>query len=583
MRHIIFEDASSFTVALLMKSSAFNKMELISNYVKPLKTMGVATNDIIAFTLEYDAKKVSVAYAKMYLEDLMPELKASGVKYLYCTDANYFKILTKEVKAEPHMGYVMPCKLPGYEHMKVVLGINYQQLIYNPELSHKVIHTLQALAGDIKGAYQAPGSGIIHKAIYPKGEVEIRSVLEALLEYPALTCDIEAFSLSFFEAGIASISFAIDEHNGVAFLCDYKPNEVQIPLVENRTDFGRYVPNPVVRSHLKWFFENYKGKLIYHNAGYDVKVMIYTLWMKSLLDTEGLLTGLELMSKNIDDTKIISYLATNSTAGNELSLKALAQEFSGNWAVDDIKDVRLIPPDKLLQYNLVDALSTWYVHKKNYPIMVRDIQENIYSTLMLPSQKLIFQIELTGMPMNAKKIEVLEQKLQAIKDKETIRMRSNPRIAYYEEWRTEQNYEKDYQDRKNKAKNPDKIQYKDRSTFPKHEFNSGSPNQLQTLLYEMMGLPKIDFTDTKQPATGEETLKKLLNHTASQADKDMIEALIAVSQVDTILSTFLPAFKRAIDKDGSGIVWLHGNFNIGGTVSGRLSSSKPKQHWASQE
>ena len=74
-----------------------------------------------------------------------------------------------------------------------------------------------------------------------------------------------------------------------------------------------------------------------------------------------------------------------------LGLKPLAHEFAGNWAKDDIKDIRRIPLPELLQYNLVDALSTWYVHTKYYPVMVQDNQEELYHSLMLPSLKLIIR------------------------------------------------------------------------------------------------------------------------------------------------------------------------------------------------
>lgn len=102
------------------------------------------------------------------------------------------------------------------------------------------------------------------------------------------------------------------------------------------------------------------------------------------------------MTRNLDDTKIIAYLAYNSTAGNVLGLKALAHEFAGNWAVDDIKDIRRIPLEKLLQYNLVDCLSTFYIKERDYPLMVAEQQEALYKGLMLDSLKLIIQIELTG-------------------------------------------------------------------------------------------------------------------------------------------------------------------------------------------
>ena len=54
----------------------------------------------------------------------------------------------------------------------------------------------------------------------------------------------------------------------------------------------------------------------------------------------------------------------------------------------------------------------------------------------------------------------------------------------------------------------------------------------------------------------------------------ILKALIGIQEVSIILNTFIKAFKKAVLKD-DGIFWLHGNFNIGGTVSGRLSSSGP--------
>lgn len=75
---------------------------------------------------------------KDYLAKLLLGLSEIGVTVLYVTDSNYFKALTKQAKAEPHMGYVLPCAVSGFEHMRVILGINYQALIYNPDLQDKL-------------------------------------------------------------------------------------------------------------------------------------------------------------------------------------------------------------------------------------------------------------------------------------------------------------------------------------------------------------------------------------------------------------------------------------------------------------
>jgi DNA polymerase-1 len=586
MRNHVFDPSATgnYPVALLMKSTAFNKQELQKNYVNKLAAHGVHASEVVALTLEYnEAGKAPVGHIKEYLlASILPALTSLQTKYVYCADSAFFKVLTGQQKADVHAGYVLPCKMDGYTHLQVVLGMNYQQLIYNPDLQAKLDASLFALASHAVGSYQAPGTGIIHQAVYPEGISSIQAALNALQEYPELAADIEAFSLRFNEAGIGTIAFAPDQHKFVAFPCDYKPNNPDLaPLTgERRQEFGRFVPDPHVRAALKDFFTTYKGKLTWHNAGYDVKVIIYTLWMKDYADTVGLLEGLEIMYRlgancGIDDTKIITYLATNSTAGNDLKLKNLAQEFAGNWAQDDIKDIRMIPLKDLLQYNGVDCLSTNFVKAKYYPVMVADSQVDLYHELMLPSQKVITQIELTGMPMSKAKIVEIKAKLTDIDNAFRVVVLQHPDVKAYEAKRTQLEWQWDYEERRDKAKHPDKIKPKDRATYPQWEFNPGSDPQLRTLLYEMLGLPIIDMTPTKMGSTGEDTLKKMLDHPIGIANKALIEALIGISQVSTILSTFIPAFERAIDRDGSGIVWLHGNFNVGGTVSGRLSSSDP--------
>ena len=313
------------------------------------------------------------------------------------------------------------------------------------------------------------------------------------------------------------------------------------------------------------FFEEYEGDLTWHKADYDVKVIIYSLWMEDLLDTKGLLKGLEIMTRHFHDTKIIAYLATNSTAGNVLGLKALAQEFAGNWAVE-VKDIRAIPLDKLLEYNLVDALATTYVENKYYTMMVMDKQEELYYSLMLPSLKLIIQIELTGMPLNADKVQEVKGKLEAIQQGHLNTIMNNGVIKGLELL---------LQTGAMEAANAKlKIKQHPLSKFSDVGFNPNSGPQLQRLLYEQMGLPVIDLTDTKNPATGAETIEKLIHHAQHPVQKELLAALIGYGKATKILSTFIPAFEKAILK-GDGVVWLHGSFNLGGTVSGRLSSSEP--------
>jgi DNA polymerase I len=578
MRHIVFQQSDRYPIAVLVKATAFKESEIQANYVRSLQALSVRSADIVAFTLKFNEQgKAPAALIKDYLAELLPALDSIGTTHLYVTDGGYFKTLTGAARAEPHFGYVMPCKVAGYEHMKVVLGLNYQQLIYNPDLQAKLDMSLQTLASSVKGTYRPIGEGIIHSAHYPQSLQEVANALESLHQYPALTCDIEGFSLAFWQAGIGTISFAWSRHEGVAFACDWAPLSSGNALHMLEGFFGQRVPNPEVRKLIRSFLETYKGELTFHNAPYDVKVLIFTLWMEERWDNlKGQLDGLHTLTRCMHDTKVIAYLATNSTAGNVLGLKALAHEFAGNWAVE-VSDIRRVPLNQLLQYNLVDALCTHFVREKYEPVMVADSQADLYRDLMMPSQKLIIQLELTGMPMSKRRIQEVKQQLLEIQEAQVKVIRGHPLMEAVEDFMTERAWQKDFEDRKAKAKHPENIKRKPFEDFPYITFNPNSGPQMQLLFYEFMGLPVIDLTETKQPATGADTIEKLINHAKDQSQKDLLAAFIIYGKVTKILSAFIPAFEEAINKDPSqpDVVWLHGSFNLGGTVSGRLSSSDP--------
>jgi hypothetical protein len=65
MRHHIFEESDRYKIAVLLKNTAFNKQEILTNYIRPLNSMGVVSSDLIAFTLEYnDQGKAPVGFVK---------------------------------------------------------------------------------------------------------------------------------------------------------------------------------------------------------------------------------------------------------------------------------------------------------------------------------------------------------------------------------------------------------------------------------------------------------------------------------------------------------------------------------------
>lgn len=570
MYHVSFSDpVEKLSVAILIKQTSLNKAEIDRYYANPLVSGGVPKSEIIGFSLKYnEAGKATATIQKEYLtKSLLPALDSLGIKTLYVCDAAYFKTLTKERKAEPHYGYVLPCKMEGYEHMNVVLGTNYGQLFYNPALEEKLDLSLETLISHIKGDYKAIGSDVIKFEEYPDNLGSIGAWLKKLHDYPMLACDTETFSLKFWEAGLGTISFAWNQHEGIAF---------------------KVWNNPSIKKELRKFFETYQGKIIWHNGAYDCKVLVYELFMAHLGDTRNMRDGIRTFMRTFEDSSLVTYLATNSCAGNKLGLKDQAQEFLGNWA-EDVTDINQVPLKDLLRYNLADTCGTWYVWNKHYDTMVADNQLDLYNGLIKDSICYLMECELTGMPIDLDRVSEVKQELRKIVQRNLDVLERSGSIKALLVRLTDAAYEKDYQNRceakEERAKeaiaagrtpSDRPVQVKDRATFPSVEFNPNSVQQVAALLHEYWDFPVIEKTANKAPACGNKVLKKhLKNIHITQEQTEVIEALIAYGDATKILGTFIKAFEENSPKHHDGHHYLHGNFRVGGTVSGRLSSNSP--------
>lgn len=567
MRHLIHSE--NYDMAVLIKDAALRNSEIEKHY---LNQKGFKA---ISFSLDYGGKKKPTAtVVKDYLDTLLPVLEQCGVRDLLVCDTEYFKKLCKVQKADPHYGYVLPVAIPGYEHMNAVLCTNYQALLFNPNMQDKIDLALGTMEQHKAGSYEEIGSNIIQHEEYPDQYDQIQKWLDSLLLLPALTCDIEAFSLKHYDAGIGSISFAWDTSSGISFAVDYVPtvpHEIKVwckkdKKYKSRQAVGKQGFNKRIRQMLKEFFIKYQGSLIWHNASYDISVLIYQLWMDNIIDQEGMLEGLEVMTRNFEDTKIITYLATNSCAGNKLGLKDQAHEFAGNYAEDDINDIRLIPKDQLLRYNLIDCLCTWYVMDKHYDTMVLDDQYNLYVDLMKPHLIDIIQMQLTGMCLDMNQVHKAEKELQGVYDTHLNALMGHPIIKEFTHQLRLDKIEADNKKLKSKERSYEEVSHL--------TFNPNSGVQLQRLLYECMELPEIDYTKSGAPATGGKTLKKLSKLTQDEDAIFILNHLREYIGVNKVLTSFIPTFKEApLAPDG--MHYLFGSFILGGTVSGRLSSKNP--------
>lgn len=548
MLHIKHTAAACYPVAIILKESALIEQDILKYYINPMIELGAKLDDFISIGLPYDnPKKVTNKFGIQHLNALLPQLDKLGTKYIYCTDGNYAKMLAKIGKIESVYGYPLPCKVKGYEHMQVICSVNHQALFTNDALQEKITLANKTLIASKIGCYVAIGSDIIKHAEYHTELEDITQFLHKLHSYPVLTCDTETFSLYHHKAGLGTIGFAWNVHEGGVI------NVQHVPTMYEEE----------VNQALKQFFVDYKGKLIFHNATYDLKVLIYYLWMDGLLDTNGLIEGLEVLTRDLEDTRVIAYLATNSCAKNPLGLKTLAHEFAGDYAVD-VKDIRTVSFKDLSKYNLVDCLSTWFVFDTYYPIMVQDEQEQVYRNLFMKMVKNIVQMELTGMPINMERTIEVDGILEKVIQDAWAVVNSAPCMVNFKHMMAQREVETRNAKYKKKVITVDDVNW---------VFNPNSNHHLIALFHDYFGFEVYHLTDTKQPSVSGDALKGHSTRGTEEQQK-LIKAILDILEGEKIRNTFVKKFLEAV-KGEDGWHYLFGSFNIGGTKSGRLSSSEP--------
>lgn len=541
------DEADSYDIAILIKDNNFDADMLQRYYLDNLALVGLGHLNVIFYPLEYKTKKPKAKHMAEYMDGLNDLFLQNKIRYLYIADANYHKHITKEAKPMANLTSFYP--MGTYE---ACFGINYSSIKYSEDNRDRLILSLQAIKDKEDNNYTKLGSDIIKNVTYPDSDIEILSALKYLSTKPELAVDIETYSLDFSKAGIGTISFAWSEHDAIAFAVDFSNN---------------HNPNTTVRYYLKNFFDNYQGKTVYHNAGYDVKVLIYELYMKDLLDTEGMYIGLDTLTRNFDDTYVIAHLATNSCSKPSKSLKDLALPFAGNYA-EEVKDIKKLRLERLLKYNVIDTLSTNYVKNNYYQEVINSNQEDTYKTLMLDTVRLLLITELSGMPINMDRVIEVESILSTEEHKALASLVHLPEIE-----EVLNIIRQDKLDKKNKTLKV-KQHTIDMPAYQNIGFNLNSPDQLQVLLYDVLKLPVIELTKTKQPSVKSKVIENLKMFAKDANQIAILDAIIDYFSVNKILSTFIPALKGAILKP-DGNYYLHGSFNIGGTVSFRLSSSNP--------
>jgi DNA polymerase-1 len=485
--HFAFGPEDQAEFAILIKTAAMQKDAIQEYYLDYFSKHGVPAEKIMAFSLAYtDKDKAPAKLMNSHLESLGKMLKHLGITHVLVADGHYFKKIAKVRKADPNYGYALPSIWDG---ITCAITINHRSLFYNPRQIKKLHLGVDTIINHYReGTVHSFGS-VLQDPIYLRVEhvPQIKTELQKLHKYSALTLDVETTSLDIGKADILTVAFAWDRHHGVA-----------IEVTSGR-----------VQQLLRAFLEAYQGTMVYHNAPFDTKMLIWHLWMEHSRDISGMLYGLDILHRDLEDTRILTYLATNSTAGNQLGLKEQAFEFTGNYALDDIDDAASLDRDDLLEYNLVDACATWYAHDKHRAV-VRDEQETVYQELFKPALKVITYMEMLGMPLDPEEVEDTHRDLEDFASIYMDKILTSPWVQQFSE------FYRAYQAIEATLKLKKKVKTSD--DFADYQFNPGSDKQVRMLLFEFLELPEMGKTKSGLPSTDGKSLKKLKQLLMTQYD-----------------------------------------------------------------
>lgn len=484
-------------------------------------------------------QKSSAKERKEIIQDIKESITAP-YKVVLCADPDMFKTLTK-LKTSNKDGIGCDTELGT-----TFLIPNWAAISYNPAQRPRLDFIMDRVKEYLNtGIATVIGSNVVTSStIGTLKEVnKYPDLFKELLKHDALTIDIETTSLHHYNGIITTIAFSWDKHSGIA--------------IEVSDDI-------TVKAMLRHFFLKYTGTKIFHNASFDTMFLIYHCFMTGLEDWEGMLEGLHCIFNNLEDTRIISYLALNSCNQISLGLKDLAHEYAGDYGIFSNGNTEHTL-EELLPYNLIDTCATWFVYEKYKPMMIQDQQEEIYKSLLLPSLKTLTETQLVGFRLNPEKVNDLTNFLYTEQYTYETALKTNTLVKLFEE-RLRYDLVAQYNATHKKKR-------KTILDFTEWSFNFNSDIQLSKFLYEYLKLPIIDTTKSGAPAVGADTLEKLMNHTKDTDVINALKALHKLSKVNKIISAFLGNFTNA--PNVGNCKGLYGSFNLCGTKSGRLSSSNP--------
>ncbi len=332
--------------------------------------------------------------------------------------------------------------------------------------------------------------------------------LEKLKAAEVFAFDLETTSLDYMQAEIVGLSFAV-KTGEAAYL----------PVAHCYDGAPPQLDRDAVLAQFKPLLEDPQQAKLGQNLKYDMSVLA-----RYQIDMQGIEY----------DTMLESYVLDSTASRHDmdtLALKHLAyqtihfEDVAGKGA----KQIRFdqVAIEVAAPYAAEDADITLRLHEKLMPrLQAIPALEKIFREIEMPLLPVLSRMERTGVRLDTGMLKQQSEEL-------ATRLQALEQQAY---------------------------------DLAGESFNLSSPKQLQTILFEKMGLPVKSKTPKGQPSTAESVLQELAH------DYPLPKLILEYRSLSKLKSTYTDKLPLQVDADSGRV---HTSYHQAVAATGRLSSSDP--------
>ena len=337
---------------------------------------------------------------------------------------------------------------------------------------------------------------------------QLDSWLTRLREAPVFAIDLETTSLDYMQAEIVGISFT-DKSNEAAY----------VPVAHDYMDAPTQLVREDVLAQLKPLLEDPEQHKLGQNLKYDMSVFArYGITLRGITyDTMLESYVLDSTASRHDmDTLALKHLSHKTIHYEDVAGKGAKQIGFNEVAIDVASD-----------YAAEDADITFRLHEVLWPQLQKHASlVNVFERIEMPLVPVLSRMERRGVLIDKDKLKQQSQQLSK-------RLLELEQEAYQ---------------------------------VAGEEFNLGSPKQIQSILFDKLGIPVISKTPTGQPSTAESVLQELA------ADYPLPRLILETRGLSKLKSTYTDKLPEMIDPISGRV---HTSYHQAVAATGRLSSTDP--------